>query len=215
MSDPYNPFEKEQKLTRGALELIDRYGFGVVIDTKSDLVVRDIDILTRIKKHSPAVVNMTVTTADDYLCRKIEQNVCLSSARFAALKKLSDAGITCGVLLMPILPLINDTEENIINILYKAAESGVKWVYDGERFGVTLRMNQREHFFKKLDELFPGIKQKYIKQFGNSYGCVSPNNMELWKVFEAECRERKILYSMNDIIKYIKQDYDDAQMSLL
>ena len=166
MSDPYNPFEKKFALTRNALEIIDNFGFGVAIATKSDLILRDIDILKRIKEHSPVLCKITITTADDELCKIIEPNVVVTSKRFEAIKKLSDEGIYTGILLMPILPFINDTEENIINIVKLAKHNGAKFIYPA--FGVTLRTNQRDYFFKILDKNFPGIKEKYIKSFGNS-----------------------------------------------
>lgn len=212
MSDPYNPFEKEFKLTRGALELINHYGFGVSITTKSNLILRDMDILKAISGHSPVLVKMTITTADDQLCKKIEPNVALSSERFTTIKKLTDQGIFAGVLLMPVLPFIEDTEENINSIIKLAYESGAKFIYPA--FGVTLRQNQREWYYNKLDELFPSIKEKYIHQYGNTYECRSPKARELWKLFKEECDKRGILYKMDEIIENYKQGYGDNQISL-
>ncbi|OGO91784.1 MAG: radical SAM protein [Clostridiales bacterium GWF2_38_85] len=212
MSDPYNPFEREYELTRGALKLIDMYNFGVVIDTKSDLVLRDIDILQNIKSHSPAVVNFTVTTADNVLCKQIERNVCTSSKRFEAIKKLTDSGISCGVLLMPILPFINDTEENIHDIVQKSAESGARWIYSGGNFGVTLRINQREYFYQMLDEHFPGIKNNYVNLFGDSYLCISPKNEKLNKLFVSECRKYRLLYRMENILEEIRKEFVENQI---
>ncbi len=216
MSDAYNPFEKQYELTRGALKLTDQYGFGIIIDTKSDLVLRDIDLLLSIKKHSPVVVNFTITTADDDLCRKIERNVCLTSNRLAAIKTLSDAGIQCGVLLMPILPYINDTEENIFNIVYRAKAAGAQWLYNGYdgSFGVTLRQNQREYFFNWLDKLFPTTKQKYVETYGQSYSCNSPNAAKLWTLFQAECNKLGLKYHMSDIVTLINSEYRYDQLSL-
>jgi DNA repair photolyase len=212
MSDPYNPLEKEFKLTRGALELIDRYGFGISIATKSDLISRDIDILKAISTHSPVIVKMTITTADDKLCKKIEPNVAASSERFAAIKKLSGAGIFVGILLMPLLPYIEDTEENISSIIKLAHESGAKFIFPA--FGVTLRQNQRAWYYGKLDEHFPSLKEKYIKNYGSAYECHSPKAKELWALFQVECDRRGILYKMNDIIIRSKQGYGDAQISM-
>jgi DNA repair photolyase len=212
MSDPYNPLEKEFKLTRGALELIDRYGFGISIATKSDLISRDIDILKAISAHSPVIVKMTITTADDILCKKIEPNVAVSSARFAAINKLSRAGIFVGILLMPLLPYIEDTEENISSIIKLAHENGAKFIFPA--FGVTLRQNQRAWYYSKLDEHFPSLKEKYIKNYGSAYECGSPKAKELWALFQVECDKRGILYKMDDIIKGSKQGYEDAQISL-
>ena len=212
MSDPYNPFEKEYGLTRGALELIHRYGFGVSMITKSDLITRDIDVLKAIQSHSPVLIKMTITTCDDGLCRKIEQNVTLSSKRFAAVRELSREGIFTGILLMPVLPFLEDNEENIKGITSLAYESGAKFIYPA--FGVTLRQNQREWYYKKLDEQFPGLKQKYIKQFGNAYECSSPKAKELWTLFKKECERVGILYRMEDIIKGYKKGYGGHQISL-
>ncbi|OOM81258.1 radical SAM protein [Clostridium sp. BL-8] len=212
MSDPYNPFEREYKLTRGALELINTYGFGVSLITKSDLVIRDIDILKKIKSHSPVLVKITITTSSDELCKKIEPNVAVSSKRFSAIKELSENGIFVGILLMPVLPFLEDDEENIRSIVKQAYENGAKFIFPA--FGVTLRQNQREWYYKKLDEKFPGIKQKYIKQFGNNYECYSPKAKQLWNLFKEDCERYGIVYKMSDIIKAYKKGYEKDQLSL-
>ncbi|MFB0920736.1 MAG: radical SAM protein [Oscillospiraceae bacterium] len=211
MSDPYNPFEKELELTRGALELIDRYGFGVAIATKSNLIVRDIDILRKIAQHSPVLIKLTVTSIDDELCRRLEPRAPLSSARVEALKKLSDAGLFAGVLLMPVLPFIEDTEKNIAAIVERAHQSGAKFIYPA--FGVTLRQNQREWFFDRLDELFPSVRERYIKTFGNSYECRCLNSKELFELFRDECDRRGIIYKMDEIIGAYKSGYESSQLS--
>ncbi len=211
MSDPYNPFEKEFKLTRGALELINYYRFGVSIATKSNLILRDIDILKVISLHSPVLIKMTITTYNDMLCKKIEPNVATSSDRFAVIKKLTDKGIFTGILLMPVLPFIEDNEENIINIIKLAHENGAKFIYPA--FGMTLRKNQREWYYSKLEKLFPGMKEKYVKQYGNAYECRSLKSKELWNLFQGECERLKILFKMKDIIKAYKQGYKSEQLS--
>ncbi len=212
MSDPYNPYEKEYKLTRGALELINRYGFGVSIATKSDLIIRDIDILKEISMHSPVLIKITVTTADDTLCKKLEPNVVPTSQRFKAIKELSQEGIFAGILMMPVLPFIEDTEENINGIIELAQKSGAKFIYPA--FGVTLRQNQRDWYYEKLDELFPSTKDKYIKHYGNSYECRSPRAKELFGLFKEKCTESGILYKMNDIVTEYKKPYRIEQLSL-
>lgn len=212
MSDPYNPFEKTLELTRGALKLIDEYGFGVAIATKSDLIMRDIDILEKIKKHSPVICKITITTCDDSLSKKIEPNVSLPDDRFEAVKRLSEAGIYCGILIMPVLPYITDTKENILRIVRLAKQSGANFVYPA--FGMTLRANQREYYYNKLDEIFEGLKEKYIKQFGDSYACDSPGSKELYSLFAKECSLLGIKYKMSDIIKEYKSGYQSSQMSL-
>lgn len=205
MSDPYNPFEKEYELTRRALKVVDQFQFGVAIDTKSDLIVRDIDLLTKIKRYSPVLVKITITTADDELAKKIEPNVCLSSERFFALRRLSEAGIYCGILLMPLLPFINDTEENIRQIVHLAKINGARFIFPA--FGVTLRQNQRIYFYEKLNEKFPGITEKYIERYNNTYSCQSPNAKTLSKIFVQLCKENGIIYKMEDIVKTSRDGY--------
>lgn len=212
MSDPYNPMEKKYELTRGALKLINRYGFGISILTKSSLITRDIDLFEEIGSYSPVCAKLTITTFDDTLCKKIEPNVSVSSERFGAVRKLSQAGIFTGILMTPVLPFINDTEENISNIVEAASENGAKFIYPG--FGVTLRQNQRDYYYSKLDKLFPGIKQRYINTFGDSYQCSSPNAARLWQVFSDLCNKHHILYKMPEIISAYKISRKNTQISL-
>ncbi len=214
MSDPYNPFEKELCLTRHALELIDAYEFGISIDTKSTLLARDIEILQSIREHSPVLVKVTVTTADDALAAKIEPGAPSSSDRFALLGRLSKESIMAGILLMPLLPFLEDSEDNIMNIIHSAADCGVKFIYPA--FGVTLRMNQRIYFYEKLKQLFPkeNLAEQYRKRYGSSYECRAPESQRLYDVFRNECERLKILYNMKDIIHAYKQNYSDGQLSL-
>ncbi|WP_028829317.1 SPL family radical SAM protein [Proteocatella sphenisci] len=213
MSDPYNPLEKEHNLTRGALEIIDSLGFGAAIATKSSLILRDTDILRQIAQHSPVIVKITVTAARDELSRKVEPGVSVSSERFRAIKELSDAGIFAGVLLMPVLPFIEDTEENISKIIELAHKNGAKFIYPA--FGVTLRNNQRQWYYRKLDELFPGLKAKYISTYGDSYECRSQNSKKLWALLKSRCDKYGILYRMEDIIREYKKPYQAEQLSFL
>lgn len=212
MSDPYNPFEEKYELTRRSLEVINKYGYGVGLITKSDLVLRDLDIFLKIKEHSPAMANLTITTYDDELCKKIEPNVTISSKRFEAVRRLSENGIFSGILMYPILPFINDNEENVISIVKKAAESRASFVTS--YFGVTLRQNQRAHFYMQLDKLFPGLKDKYIKAYGNSYQCFSLNSEHLKNIFKEECKKYNLIYKMSDIIEALKSKYEEKQISL-
>lgn len=214
MSDPYNPFEKQLQLTRQALQLIDTYHFGISIATKSNLIIRDIDLLQHISLHSPVICKITITSADDELSKKIEPGVCTSSDRFQAIKALSDAGIFTGILLMPLLPGLNDTEENIINILNAAYSNGARFVYG--LFGLTLRTGQREYLYQSFDRLFPDqkLKQTYQKLYGASYECHSPKAKELSKVFIHECNRLNLLYQMEDIIRAYKAPYEYQQISI-
>lgn len=205
MSDPYNPREEKLRLTRGALELLLRYGFGVAIDTKSSLVTRDIDAIRAISDAAAACVSVTITTYDDELCRKIEKNVCPTSERLRALEALAGAGIDCGVLLMPILPLVNDTPENVTAIARAAADAGAKWVYPGGPFGVTMRAGSREHLLANLP---PPIRRAYAERFGNDYSCPSPRDGELWAAFSEAVRERSLLCGMDEIAAYMRGRFE-------
>ncbi|MDF2865465.1 MAG: radical protein [Clostridia bacterium] len=202
MSDTYNPFEKDYEITKKALELIDYFGYGISLETKSDLIVRDIDTFKNINKKAPLILKMTITTYDDKLSKIIEPNVSVSSKRFEAIKKLSDEGLFVGVLLTPIIPFITDTEDNIKNIIKLAHDSGAKFIFS--MGAVTLRENQREYFYQKLDKYFPKLKDMYIKTYGNNYICKSLNK-NLGKIFQEECEKYNILYKMEDIIRAYKE----------
>lgn len=214
MSDPYNPFEKELLLSRHALELMDAFGFGTAIATKSDLVVRDADILSSIQEHSPVIVKFTVTTADDKLAKQLEPGAPVPSKRLEALAQLSSQGIFAGILLMPVLPWLEDSKENVTAIVEKAREAGAKFIYPF--FGMTLRDNQREWYFEQLEHLFPEQKlsEKYRKRYGNRYVCASSQAKVLWQVFVSKCEEYGILYQMNDIIHAYQKNYEVTQLSL-
>ena len=213
MSDTYNPFEKKYEQTRGALKIISKYNFGVSIDTKSDMILRDIDLLKEINLKNNVIVKFTITTSSDELSKMIEPNVCVSSKRFQAIKILSDNGIFAGIMMNPVLPFITDSEENIKKIVKLAHESGAKFIHT--YMGMTLRENQRDYYFKKLDILFPGLKDKYIKYYGERYNCVVPDYKRLFKVFTDECDKYGILYNMKDIISaYKKSIKTNEQISL-
>ena len=213
MSDPYNPFEKRLSLTRSALEIIDNTGFGVAIATKSDLIIRDIEIFNEINKKADVILKFTITSADDNLSKKIEPNVCVYSERLKAMRQLSEQGLFVGTLLTPIIPFITDSEENIRNIIKLSYKNGAKFVFS--MGGVTLRENQREYFYKQLDKNFPKLKEKYIKIYGNNYFCY-PLNKNLSKIFKEECERYGLLYKMNDIIKaYKKEAKQEEQLSFI
>ncbi len=209
MSDPYNRHESELEYTRKSLIAINKHCFGVFVITKSDLVLRDIDIFKEINEHSVCNVALTITTASDLLQGRIEKNSSTSKERFAAIKKLSDNNIYTGILMMPILPFINDTIENIEEVVELAHANNAKYIYPS--FGVTLRDNQREYFFNKIGE---DLTKKYKKEFGNKYMCTSPNYKKLKKHFEELCDKYGILYKMNDIIEESKKYINNIQMSL-
>ena len=213
MSDPYNPFEQELRLTRHALELLDAYGCGVAIATKSDMIVRDIDILTSIQRRSPVICKLTVTTADDALAAKLEPNAPPPSARLGALKELSGAGLFAGVLLMPVLPFLEDSDEGVLAVVEAAARAGARFIYPA--FGVTMRQGQREYFLAGLERAFPdrGPKERYLRQYGDRYQCASPRARALWTVFTLACREWGVLYDMRSIRRAAALGYGDRQLT--
>ena len=204
MTDPYIPLENHLKYVRKTLELIHDYGFGFTCITKSDLILRDLDLLKRINEKTKAVVQMTLTTADDDLCSVLEPNVCTTSRRVEVLKTLDREGIPTVVWLCPILPYINDTEENINSIIDYCIESNVKGIFC-HGMGLTLRKGNREYFYSKLDEHFPGLKDRYIQEFGDSYSLPSPNDKHLMKLFRTRTRENGILNNFNEIFRYLHE----------
>ena len=213
MSDTYNPNELEYEQTRGALKLISKYNYGVSIDTKSDLILRDLDLLKEINNKNNVIIKITITTPNDDLSKIIEPRVCPSSKRFKAIKTLTDNGIFTGIMMNPVLPFITDNEEDIKKLVKLAHESGAKFIQTF--MGVTLRENQRDYYYQKLDKYFPGLKEKYIKYYKESYNCPVPNNKKIYKVFTNECDKYGILYNMKDIIKAYKKDIkDNEQMRL-
>ncbi|MDE6602046.1 MAG: radical SAM protein [Lachnospiraceae bacterium] len=216
MTDPYIPLELELQNVRKALSLIYEYGFGFTVITKSDRVLRDLDLLRKINEKTKCVVQMTLTTYDEGLCRKIEPHVSTTGERFAALKKLRDAGIPTVVWLSPILPFINDTQENLSGILELCAEAEVYGVINFG-MGLTLREGNREYFYKQLDGLFPGLKEKYIRTYGNRYEIESPDSRKLMKLFHQKCGENGIVHDNEQIFRYL-QTFEEKgagwQMSL-
>lgn len=212
MSDPYTPVEKELELTRKALMLIHAYECGVAVCTKSDLILRDADLYVDIQKRAPVICKMTVTTIDPDLAAKLEPGAASPERRLKAVEGLSKRGIFTGVVMMPVLPFLEDNEENILSVVNLAADAGAKFVYPA--FGMTLRDRQREYYFQQLDRLFPGVRQKYEKQYGDRYWCVSPKAKQLWRTFACSCQERGLLYEMKHIVSAAKLPYDDMQFTL-
>ena len=202
MSDPYIPIDESLAVTRACFEIIEKYGFGLSIITKSSLVLRDIGLLERINRKAKCVVAMTLTTFDESLCKIIEPKVCTSSRRFEALKILRDKGIKTIVWLGPILPFINDTMENLRGILNYCIEAGVYGILCFG-MGMTLREGNREYFYKKLDDHFPELRIKYEKKYGNNYAVASPNNIKLMAYFLQFCREKNIVCDTGKLFDFM------------
>lgn len=204
MSDPYIPIEKELELTRRCLIQIERFDFGIVIQTKSNLIMRDIDILEKIHKKTKCIVAMTLTTYDEELCRKLEPNVCTTRERVLVLKAMKDRGIPTIVWLDPILPYINDNEENIKGILDYCIDAGVYGIIC-MGMGMTLRDGNREYFYEKLDTHFPGMKERYMASYGTSYEVLSPNHERLMKIFAEICDRHGIIRDREEIFRYMRE----------
>lgn len=214
MCDPYAHCEKDLQITRRCLEIIDRYGFGAAVQTKSDMILRDLDLLKSINQKAKAVVQMTLTTADDSLCKIVEPNVCPTSRRAEVLNIMRDSGIPTVIWLSPLLPFINDTEENILGILEYAKTAGVKGIINFG-MGLTLRDGDREYYYAALDRNFPGLKEKYIRTYKNAYELPSPDSERLWQVFAEKCTEYGIEYRTDKVFEYINTlDEEDEQLTL-
>lgn len=217
MTDPYIPLEMEIGNVRKALHLIYKYGFGFTVITKSDRILRDLDLLQQINEKTKCVVQMTLTTYDEALCRKIEPNVSTTKERFEVLKQLRDAGIPTVVWLTPILPFINDTEKNITSILDLCIEADVYGIIC-YGMGLTLREGNREYFYEQLDRLFPLLKEKYMRIYGNQYIIESPNNNRLMELFVQTCRQHGIVHDNEQIFQYLhtfEEKTHARQVSLL
>ena len=204
MSDPYMHCEENLRLTRRCLEIILENGFGIAIQTKSDLILRDIDLLSEINKSAKCVVQMTLTTYDDDLCRILEPNVCNTKRRIEVLEEMRKKGIPTIVWLTPILPFINDTEDNITAILNECVRVGVKGIIDFG-MGLTLREGDREDYYAALDNFFPGMKERYIKRYGNAYELPSPKARELTEIFQRICKANGILSSPEDCFRFMSE----------
>jgi len=207
MSDPYIPLEEELRMTRRCLEIIDHYGFGLAIQTKSDRILRDLDLLKSIHRKSKCVVQMTLTTYDEDLCRILEPDVCTTRERAKVLNIMQEEGIPTVVWMSPLLPFINDTEENVRGLLDYCVGAGVKGIICFD-MGVTLREGDREYFYKKLDQHFPGIKEKYIHNYGNAYEISSPRSKALMGIFREICTKHRIMYKPEECFNYL-HTYED------
>lgn len=209
MCDPYLHIEEKLRLTRRCLELIDRYGFGLSILTKSARILRDLDLLQSINDKAKCVVQMTLTTHDEQLCRIVEPNVSSTAERVEILNIMRHNQIPTVVWLCPILPFINDTEENLLGILNSCADAGVKGILCFG-MGMTLREGDREYYYDALDRHFPGLKEKYISLYGNSYVLDSPNSAKLMHIFRSFCRSNGIMYRQSEIFAYLNEFPDDG-----
>lgn len=216
MTDPYIPPEMKLENVRKALELVYEYGFGFTVITKSNRILRDLDLLQKINEKTKCVVQMTLTTCDEDLCRKIEPNVSTTEERFEVLKTLRDCGIPTVVWLSPVLPFINDTEENISGILDMCAEAKVYGVICFG-MGLTLREGNREYFYEQLDRLFPGLKEQYIRTYGDQYMIESGNSQKLMRLFHRKCEKYGIVHDNDQIFRYLsafEEKDDGGQISI-
>ena len=202
MSDPYIPIDESLAITRACLKLIAKYGYGLAIQTKSNLILRDLDLLANINSRAKCVVQITLTTFDEELCKTVEPNVCTTRERFETLKILRDNKIKTVVWLCPVLPFINDTKENLRGILDYCIEAGVYGILCFG-MGMTLREGDREYYYQKLDEHFPGLKSRYEKKYGNNYIITSDNSDELMTYFLSVCEKNNIICDNEAIFRYM------------
>ncbi len=209
MCDPYIHLEENLRNTRKCLEIINTYGFGLSIQTKSARILKDLDLLKVINEKTKCVVQMTLTTYDEDLCRVIEPNVSTTEERFEVLKVMRDNEIPTVVWLSPILPFINDTEENIRGILNYCLEAKVHGIICFG-MGVTMREGNREYFYKKLDEYFPGMKDRYIERYGYSYELTSANNEKLMNIVRDACVSNNILFGVDQCFEYLHKFEDKS-----
>ena len=207
MSDPYLHLEKNLRLTRRCLELIDEYGYGLSIQTKSDMILRDLDLLKRINRKTKCVVQMTLTTYEEDLCRILEPQVCTTKRRIEVLNIMKEEGIPTIVWMTPILPFINDTEENMMQLLEECRKAEVYGIMTFG-IGVTLRDGDRQYFYQKLDQHFPGMKERYIRTYGNVYELPVPQEKELMNLVRRKCTEAGIEYRTNQLFEYMHRFED-------
>jgi len=202
MSDPYINIPENLANIRACLEIIEKYGHGLAIQTKSDLILRDLDLLVSINKKARCIVQTTFTTFDENLCKIIEPNVCGTKRRYEVLKIMRDNGIQTIVWFCPFLPFINDTEENLRGLLDYCIDAGVYGIIFWG-IGMTLREGSRDYFYQKLDEHFPGLKDVYHKKYGYKYEIPSDNNNELYKLAQSICKEHKIVLGVDKLFRYM------------
>lgn len=213
MCDPYLHAEKELCITRRCLELISRYGFGVSIQTKSDLIMRDIDLISEINSSAKAVVQMTLTTANESLCRIVEPNVCTTARRFEVLCEMRSRGIPTVIWLSPLLPFINDTQENVLAIIDYARRAGCYGIVCFG-MGLTLREGDREYYYAALDRHFHGMKQRYIQRYGSAYELPSPNSAQLERLFRQKCTEYGIEHDPHRILEFMQTFPECEQLTM-
>ncbi len=215
MTDSYMPLEAKVRYTRGCLEIIEKYGFGLAIQTKSNLILRDLDLLKSINKKAKCVVQMTLTTYDEELCKIVEPGVCTTKERLEVLKTMQENGIPTVVWFCPLLPFINDTEENLRGILSYCIQARV-WGILNFGIGLTLREGDREYFYAALDRYFPGLKDKYQQKYGDRYDVTSDNNGYLMQIFYRECQKHNIAGNTGQIFEFMRAFPEiDKQLGLL
>ena len=214
MTDSYMPLERKIQYTRRCLEVIEKYGYGLAIQTKSNLILRDLDLLKAINEKAKCVVQMTLTTFDEELCKILEPGVCATKERVEVLKTVKDNGIPTVVWLCPLLPFINDTEENLLGILDYCIQAEV-WGILNYGIGMTLREGDREYFYAALDRHFPGLKAKYQQKYGNSYGVHSDNNDKLMRIFHSECQQHNIVCNNEEIWQFMRSFPENSEQLCL
>lgn len=213
MSDPYMHCEERLELTRRCLEIICRYGFGAAVQTKSDRILRDLELLKSINEQSKCVVQMTLTTFSESLCKVVEPSVCTTKRRYETLKIMQENHIPTVVWIAPLLPFVNDTEENLRGVLQYCFDAGVKGIVCFG-IGTTMRSGSRDYFYAMLDRHFPLLKQQYIRKYKDAYECLSDQNDSLMRIFYEECIKHGVMSDPGQIFSYLRQFPEEKSRQL-
>jgi DNA repair photolyase len=185
-TDPYQPIERRERVTRAILEVFARRaGYRLGIVTKSQLIERDIDLLTEITRRNTLVVHLTITTPDVELARKLEPRAPRPDLRFAAVRRLREAGITAGILCSPLLPGITDTAHALDRMARQAAAVGASFFAAQPLF---LKPCSRPTYLSFVREHFPTLEADYAERFGQRDFAAPAYRRELAEMVETVCR---------------------------
>lgn len=196
--DPYNEIEKESLSMKRALEVIRVTGLGVFIETTSDLILRDLSILQEINQVSPVVIAIPIGNTIDTIQERFEGKGYVNyHNRIKLLHKLKEAGLTAGVILKPVIPFVNDTMENILQIVEDVSSASGDFIYPS--FVLSLDQPQRTAFYQLLDQYFPGLKNVFTDKFGSKRTWTSAKLATLKKEFVFACKKKKIAFGMKEI----------------
>jgi len=186
-TDPYQPGERRFRITRGILEtLAEHPDLAVTIITKSPLVSRDIDVLSRINRHSSLSIHMTITTIDRDLARRIEPRAPTPESRIRALARVREAGIDIGVNVMPVMPGITDNPSQLDELVKRVAAAGATHV---NSCALRLQSTARKRYLPWIAEEFPHLAERYRNTYAHDYNAGEKYRAGLAKFFDKLCRK--------------------------